>query len=53
MILFLLILAALLIGIPSACLVIVMRTERKRDEMDRKILKELHGNHYGEDEREG
>jgi hypothetical protein len=39
----LLILAALLTAIPSACLFMLIRAEKKRDEMDRRYLKELFG----------
>lgn len=38
-----LMLAALLIAIPSACLVLLIRAERKREEMDRRYLKEIYG----------
>jgi hypothetical protein len=44
-----LILAALLIAIPSACLVMLIRAEKKRDEMDRRYSRELLGDDVDEE----
>jgi signal transduction histidine kinase len=46
-----LILIVLLIAIPTASLVLLIRAEKKRDQMDKRILKELCNEQ--QDEREG
>jgi hypothetical protein len=47
-----LILIVLLIAIPTASLVLLIRAEKKRDQMDKRILKEL-CKEQQKDEREG
>jgi hypothetical protein len=48
MLLFMTLLAVVLVAIPSACLALLIRAERKREEMDKRYLRD----HFGQDEEE-